>query len=154
MNLQKIQRILFLLMAPPLFLLAASGLFLSLKTSFDFIEARPVPSQQLPYSNFISISDISFYTGRAFEKMDRVILRPNEYTLTVEMKDGEVVQIHPQNGYVLNRGKSWVPLLNRLHNLNFFNIHFLQTFLTLITSLLIISYMTVTSLIYFTKESK
>lgn len=98
MNWKKWHRWVAIAATLPLIFIVMTGLLLQLRNQFEWIQPKSLTSdleEGRPYLTFEQI-----LSTHGDDKVDQIILRPGKRNLSLRMKDGMEVQIHPQTGEV------------------------------------------------------
>jgi uncharacterized iron-regulated membrane protein len=110
---KKWHRIVALMITIPLILIVASGLILQLRNQFESIQPKALSSTLEPNFPLLSLDQVIGSLGG--KNIDQIIYRPSKGNLSIRMKDGMDIQIHPQTGEILKRAPRRTNFLIDLH---------------------------------------
>lgn len=113
MNWRKSHRVVALIITLPLIMVGLSGVVLQLRNQFESIQPKAVSAELVPGSTYLTFEKIIETHGK--EDIDQIILRPGKKNLSLRMKDGMEIQIHPQTGEVLKKAPRLTNFLIDLH---------------------------------------
>jgi uncharacterized iron-regulated membrane protein len=129
MNWKKSHRIVALSITIPLLFIALSGVVLQLRNQFEWIQPETISQKLDPLQSYISIEAAT--RGISIENVEQIILRPAKGNLSIRLKDGLEIQMHPQTGAILKKSMRRTNLLIDLHqgswlgNIGQYGIHFI-----------------------------
>jgi uncharacterized iron-regulated membrane protein len=112
-SLRKIHRWVGIATALPLLTIALTGIVLQLRNQFEWIQPSPVSAEieaGKPYLTYEAILE-----KLQHEQVDQIILKPGKKNLSVRLKDGRDLQLHPQTGEILKSAMRRTNFLIELH---------------------------------------
>lgn len=113
MNWKKSHRYVALAATLPLLVIALTGVILQLRNQFEWIQPITI-SNKLEKNNPLLTLEKAM-AGLNPEEVDQVVFRPAKGSLSVRLKDGVEIQMHPQTGVVLKKSLRRTNLLIELH---------------------------------------
>jgi uncharacterized iron-regulated membrane protein len=113
MNWRKYHRVVALIFTLPLILVGITGLVLQLRNQLEVIQPKAISAELSTDTNFITLEKI--LQSHDGEQIDQIIYKPGKKNLSIRMKDGMEVQIHPQSGEVLKKAMRMTNVLIDFH---------------------------------------
>ncbi len=113
MNWRKQHRVVAIVITLPLIVISLSGIVLQLRNQFETIQPKAVSAELTSGASFVTFERIIQDHGG--DNIDQIILRPGKKNLSLRMKDGMEVQIHPQTGEVMKKAMRMTNLLIDIH---------------------------------------
>jgi uncharacterized iron-regulated membrane protein len=129
MNWKKSHRVVAIAITLPLILIALTGIVLQLRNQFEWIQPETISQKIDPLQPYISFEAAT--KGVPLENVEQIILRPAKGNLSVRLKDGLEIQMHPQTGAILKKSMRRTNFLIELHqgswlgNIGQYGIHFI-----------------------------
>lgn len=114
MNLKKYHRYVALVAALPLLIVSLTGTLLLVRNQFEWIQPSPVSKNLVPGQALLTLESIQLIIGNESE-IDQIIYRPKKNNLSVRLSDGNEVQLNPQTGEILKKGKRQTSFLIDIH---------------------------------------
>lgn len=132
MNIRTYHRWIGLLITLPLLVIVLTGLVLQLRNKFEWIQPTSLSAELSSDGRYLTYEDI--LQRYPVQNVDQIILRPGKKNLSLRLKDGQEIQLHPQTGAVLKTAIRRTNFLIDLHQGSFFGA-FGQYVLYLLTGL-------------------
>jgi uncharacterized iron-regulated membrane protein len=113
MKLRKWHAYLGLIAFLPLFATAFTGVFLQLRSKFEWIQPKPVPVTIEEGKPLLPVEEIlrRFSSG----EIDSFMYRPGKSGYIIRLKNGDEVQVHPQTGVMQKSAPRVSTTLIRIH---------------------------------------
>lgn len=120
MNLRKYHRIVSLVVAIPFAVVLVTGLMLLVRNQVEWIQPKAVKMELLEGKPLLSMEEIFKASKVASQDIDQIIYRPGKFHLSLRLKNGNELQIHPQTGEILKSAPRLTNFLIDLHQGSFF----------------------------------
>lgn len=120
-NLRRYHRIISLIIAIPFAVVIISGLLLQVRQNFESIQPRAVATKPIDGKELLTFKEILSLTDFNEKEVDQIIYRPGKFNLSLRLKNGNEVQLHPQTGEVLKNSTRLTTLLIDLHQGSYFS---------------------------------
>jgi uncharacterized iron-regulated membrane protein len=118
---RKIHRVLSLIVVLPFLVMLLTGLILQLRQQLEFVQPSPVVMERMPERALLSMDQVMEAAGVRAESVQRIIFRPQQFHLSLWLKDGRELQVHPQSGKILKAAPRYTNLLIQLHEGSYFS---------------------------------
>ncbi len=100
---RKYHRIISIIVALPFSVMLLTGLVLLMRNQFEFIQPESVKMQRDSTLSLLTFDQVIEKSGVPQENIDQIILRPKKFHLSLRLKNGEEIQMHPQTGEILKK---------------------------------------------------
>jgi uncharacterized iron-regulated membrane protein len=112
---RKYHRIVSIFVALPFLIILLTGLALLMRNQFEFIQPEPVKMQKESGLNLLTYEQIIEKSGVLQESIDQIIFKPKKFHLSLRLKNGEELQMHPQTGIILKKAMRRTNFLIDIH---------------------------------------
>jgi len=117
---RKYHRIVSLIIALPFAIVLVTGLLLQIRQDVEAIQPKTVQMKEINGKPLLSFEEIQIASGVPFKDLDQIIFRPQKFHLSLRLKDGRELQIHPQTGEILKSAPRLTGILIDIHQGSFF----------------------------------